>query len=246
MKRKIMFIVAAGVIILGIRYFFLKKPLPFYYAGTIEATNIDVPARLSTVVASVLVNEGDKVEQHQQLAQLECDDIKIQNSLAVDNLKRAKKLVKIGSLPRDAFEQISFRSDEMALRLSWCQVNAPIAGTVLTRFREPGEWVAPGVKLLSLANLDEVWAYIYVSEPLMAKLKTGMSLSGLLPELDMREVPGRIVKINEEAEFTPKNVQTREERTRLVFGIKIAFNNSSGVLKPGMPIEVDLSGIEHE
>jgi HlyD family secretion protein len=69
-----------------------------------------------------------------------------------------------------------------------------------------------------------------------------MKLKGYLPELNSREFDGKIIKINEEAEFTPKNVQTRSERTRLVFGVKVSFfdSNAEEILKPGMTIEVNL------
>ena len=61
-----------------------------------------------------------------------------------------------------------------------------------------------------------------------------------LPEMPGKSFTGRIAHIRDQAEFTPKNVQTRDERARRVFGVKVALDNASGVLKPGMPIEVDL------
>jgi HlyD family secretion protein len=69
-----------------------------------------------------------------------------------------------------------------------------------------------------------------------------MKLRGYLPELDNREFDGEILKINDEAEFTPKNVQTQAERERLVFGVKVSFRdaNAAEILKPGMTIEVAL------
>jgi HlyD family secretion protein len=69
-----------------------------------------------------------------------------------------------------------------------------------------------------------------------------MKLRGHLPELDDREFEGVILKINDEAEFTPKNVQTRAERERLVFGVKLGFRdvNAGEILKPGMTVEVAL------
>jgi HlyD family secretion protein len=134
--------------------------------------------------------------------------------------------------------------DDAALRVSWCNVAAPLTGTVLTRYHEPGEQVAPGTKLFTLADLRQVWVYVYVPQPLLAQLRIGMELSGHLPELQDRAVTGRVIKINDEAEFTPKNVQTREERTRLVYGVKVLFKNPNGLLKPGMPIEVALPEAE--
>jgi HlyD family secretion protein len=87
-----------------------------------------------------------------------------------------------------------------------------------------------------LAN--DVWAYVYVDQPLLVQLSLGQEVTGILPELNDKPIPGKIIHIKGEAEFTPKNVQTRKERTRLVYGIKVKFDNTEMLLKPGMPIEV--------
>jgi len=102
--------------------------------------------------------------------------------------------------------------------------------------------VNPGTKLLTLANTRDIWTFIYVPQPAVSRIHVGMKLKGRLPELNDREFDGTVVKINDEAEFTPKNVQTRSERERLVFGVKISFlgANENEVLKPGMTIEVAL------
>ena len=91
-----------------------------------------------------------------------------------------------------------------------------------------------------MADLSEVWAYIYVPHDLLARLSAGMEVKGFLPEAGDREFPGRISVIHSEAEFTPKNVQTRKERTRLVFAVKVSFPNPGETLKPGMTVEVAL------
>jgi HlyD family secretion protein len=67
-----------------------------------------------------------------------------------------------------------------------------------------------------------------------------MQVKGIVPEDNNRSVSGHIEHINDEAEFTPKNVQTRKERTRLVFGVKVAFQNDDEYLKPGMTVEIKL------
>jgi HlyD family secretion protein len=134
------------------------------------------------------------------------------------------------------------RKDDADVRMSWCRVQSPIDGTVLSRYHEPGEWVAPGTKMLTLANIKNIWAYIYVPQPAVARLKPGQKLVGRLPEMPGRDFAGTILKINDEAEFTPKNVQTRGERERLVFGVKVSFLgvNDDETLKPGMTIEIEL------
>ena len=91
-----------------------------------------------------------------------------------------------------------------------------------------------------MANPYDIWAYFYVPYGMLYKLSVGQRVVGILPEADGMQFDGRIIKINENAEFTPKNVQTRDERTRLVYGIKVQFENPDLVLKAGMTIESTL------
>jgi HlyD family secretion protein len=242
MPRRIRIIVILLVLLIaagfGVRAWLLHQP--FRYAGTIEATAVDISARLASQIDQVLVREGDVVQRDQILVTLTCNDYKISATQAERDFKRARQLRKDGFIREDAFDQFKTAVEQARLRLDWCTIRAPLAATVLTRYREPGEQVGPGVKLLTLGDLTTPWAYVYVEQPLLVKLHTGMDVSGYLPELGGRALPGKIIKLSDAAEFTPKNVQTREERTRLVYGVKIEFANPDGLLKPGMPIEVDL------
>ena len=110
----------------------------------------------------------------------------------------------------------------------------------MTSYREQGELVNPGMKLFTLADLSNVWVMVYVPGGLLPELKLRQKVKGFLYDIDDRSFSGEIIKISDVAEFTPKNVQTSEERTRLVFGVKVSFANLDGMLKPGMSIEVDL------
>jgi len=228
-------LIAAGF---GLRAWLLHQP--FRYAGTIEATDVDISARVASEIDKVLVREGDVVRRDQLLVTLSCEDIRINVTQAERDFKRAQQLHKDGYIREDSFDQFRTAVAQARLKLDWCTIRAPLDATVLTRYREPGEQVGPGVKLLTLGDLRTPWAYVYVEQPLLATLHTGMDVTGYLPELGGRALPGKIIKLSDEAEFTPKNVQTREERTRLVYGVKIEFANPDGLLKPGMPIEVDL------
>jgi HlyD family secretion protein len=212
----------------------------FVYAGTIEATKVDVPARVMSVIGTVAVQEGDAVTQGQVLAQLTGEDIKLNEELLDSYFARADWMVRSGQLALPNYESLKASLKMAKLQKDWLVVKSPVSGTVLTRYHEPGEQVMVGTRLFTVANLDSVWAYIYVPQPLLARLRVGMLAEGTLPELGSRKFPGIILKLNEEAEFTPKNVQTREERTRLVFGIKVGFENPERILKPGMPIEIRL------
>jgi HlyD family secretion protein len=119
-------------------------------------------------------------------------------------------------------------------------VRAPSAGVVSSRLVEPGELIAQGVPLIVLTDLDRAWANAYVEEPLVPKLKISQPATVVTDAGD--RLPGQITFISPRAEFTPRNVQTSEERAKLVYRVKVTVDNSKGVLKPGMPVEVELSG----
>lgn len=240
-KRKPLVIIVLLIAVIGALFFFWKRlwSSPFQYAGTVEATQIDLPSRLPTVIDSIQVEEGETVSKGQTLATLACEEVKIAARLAEENHQRASILKRSGSISKEAFDQSESRHEEAKTKLSWCDIQSPVNGTVMTRFLEPKEWVNPGSKIVSIADLENLWAYFYVPSKVMAQLKVGSPITAIIPELDT-QIDGVIVKINQEAEFTPKNVQTQAERTRLVFGVKVSFKNKDSVLKPGMTVESSL------
>jgi len=213
---------------------------PFRYAGTVEATEVDIPARLGTLIASYEVKEGDTVKAGQKLVSLTGEDYLLAAEMAEGDLRRAEPLYKAGSLPKEQYDHLRIKRDDAALKASWCSVKAPVDGTVLTTYHEPGEWAAPGSKLLTLADLREVWVRIYIPEPMLKQVSYGKHLKALLPEMKKKEFEGTVSHINDEAEFTPKNVQTQQEREHLVYGVKVTFPNPDSILKPGMTLEVEL------
>jgi HlyD family secretion protein len=212
----------------------------FLYAGTVEATEVDISPQVATVIAAVEASEGRTAKKGDVLVTLTGDDFKLAADNAEREFKRAESLHKSGAMPDETYDRLRFKRDDAALRVAWCTIRSPLDGTVIRRYHEPGELVNPSMKLLTLADLSEVWAYVYVPQSMLARLALNMPVKGTLPELNMREIDGRVVFIRSEAEFTPKNVQTRDERQRLVYGVKMAFPNKDGVLKPGMTIEVKL------
>lgn len=240
-KPKLKFLVAAlPVVIAGAVIATVLSSKDFHYVATIEATEVDLSSRVSSLIAEVPVNEGDQVRAGQAVVRLAAEDLKIGADAAERDFDRAKKLFKAGSMPSETYEHLRSKREEAALRYSWATVSSPITGRVLTRYREPGEWVTPGMKLLTLANLEEVWAIFYVEQPMLAKISLGMTVRAVVPEIENHVFDGKVARISGEAEFTPKNVQTREERTRLVYGIKVVFANPGEILKPGMSIETRL------
>jgi len=212
----------------------------FRYAGTVEATDVNVPARVSSIISTVAVQEGDLVKQGQEIVELGCEDYKLDAVIAQHDYERNARLYKVGSAPFEVYDRSLNRRDLTALNVNWCKIESPINGIVLARLHEPGEWASPGVSLMTLADLDQLYVYIYVPQPELYRLRPGDTVDVYLPEASRTPRRGRIAFVRPEAEFTPKNVQTREERTRLVYGVKIYLDNADRVLKPGMPVEVAL------
>jgi HlyD family secretion protein len=118
-------------------------------------------------------------------------------------------------------------------------ITAPFAGRVTIRHREPGETVGAGVPVLTLADLDDRWVRIYVPGPEVGRLAVGQRAEITADAYPDRRYPGEVVFIAEEAEFTPRNVQTAEERVQLVYRVKVrVLADSTHDLKPGLPADV--------
>lgn len=116
-------------------------------------------------------------------------------------------------------------------------VVAPVAGIVTSRLVEPGELVTPRAPLMVIVDLDHAWANVYVAEPMVPSLRVDASVTLRTDGGD--QLQGRIANIASQAEFTPRNVQTANERAKLVFRVKVLVDNQKGILKPGMAVTAD-------
>jgi HlyD family secretion protein len=116
-------------------------------------------------------------------------------------------------------------------------VKAPVGGTITSKLVDTGEMVPARTPVAIISDLDHAWANIYVGEPLVPHLKLGQTAT-LVTDAG-QQIPGTITYISPRAEFTPRNVQTAEERSRLVYRIKVTVDNREGILKPGMPVEAE-------
>lgn len=116
----------------------------------------------------------------------------------------------------------------------------PITGTVLTTYAKAGEFVQMGQPLYKIANLDTLELRAYVTEPQLAVVKIGQTaqVSVDVADKDRRRFPGTVTWISAQAEFTPTPIETRDERSNLVYAIKVRVPNRDGVLKIGMPADV--------
>jgi HlyD family secretion protein len=239
MNKKFLLAIPAVLVVSLISWKLVTRK-PFRYAGTVEATDVTLSPRISSTISTVTVQEGDVAAPGQILVELGCEDLKLSADISARDFARSERLYKEGSTPFETFDRDRSRRDATALSVSWCRIASPIRGTVLARLREPGEWASPGVSLLTLADLDKVYAYFYIPQKVLYSVKPGQEVSVFLPEAGNKPRRGRVAFIRPEAEFTPKNVQTRAERERLVYGIKVFLDNADQELKPGMPIEAEL------
>ena len=118
-------------------------------------------------------------------------------------------------------------------------VTAPITGVVSEALADVGELLQPRAPVVVITDLDHVWANVYVDEPAVPRLTIGQPAT-LFTDAGGAGLPGTVSYISSRAEFTPRNVQTAEDRSRLVYRVKIAANNAAGVLKSGMPVEAEI------
>lgn len=114
-------------------------------------------------------------------------------------------------------------------------VKSPVAGVVTAKLIDAGETVAPRTALVVITDLAQAWANLYVDEPIVPQLKLGQQVAIVTD--GGQSLAGTITFISPRAEFTPRNVQTAEERSKLVYRIKVTTDNRDGVLKTGMPVE---------
>ncbi len=117
-------------------------------------------------------------------------------------------------------------------------LNAPVSGIVTAKLVDAGEMVAPRSPIVVITDLDDAWANVYVGEPMVPQLRLGQKAT-IVTDGGQR-LEGTITFISPQAEFTPRNVQTADERSKLVYRIKISTDNRAGVLKSGMPVEAEL------
>jgi HlyD family secretion protein len=132
-------------------------------------------------------------------------------------------------------EQAQAQADQLKKKVRDCSVLAPTVGTVTLRAVEPGELVGPGSNLVRITYLDKVKLTIYVNEDQIPRVK--LEDKAVVTTDAGLKFDGKVIYKSPVAEFTPKNVQTKEERTKLVFGVKILIDNPEGKLSPGIPAD---------
>ena len=118
-------------------------------------------------------------------------------------------------------------------------LKSPVAGVVTQKLADAGETIAPRTPVVAIADLDRPWANVYVDEPMVPRIRLGQAAT-LRTDAGGAGIVGTITFISPKAEFTPRNVQTAEERSKLVYRLKVTVDNRQGTLKQGMPVEAEI------
>jgi len=162
-----------------------------------------------------------------------------QKNAADEALKKVRRLARPEEIraAEARLAQAQAGADLLAKTIADCTIAAPSAGVVTQRAVERGELVSPGATLVTLVDLDIVSVMIYVPEKVLGRIKLGDRAEVRIDAFPDKTFAGEVTYISPEAEFTPKNVQTKEDRVKLVFGVKIEIENREGWLKPGLPAD---------
>ncbi|MBB6054301.1 HlyD family secretion protein [Tolumonas osonensis] len=299
LRRSLLLLLLFAIAIAGTVWYY-RQPADLssdllYGNGRLEATEVDVATKIAGRVASVYADEGDHLQQHQKIAELEVNDIRAQlraaeaqilqaqqskqealagvasaqsqYNLAKVTLERSEKLMSKNFISKDQLDQVrsalqvakanfnaaqtrvsaadateaaaNASADVIRSTLQDATLTAPISGRVLYRLAEPGEVLAAGSKVVTLLDLSDVYMSVYLSAAESGQVMLGTPARIMLDALP-EPIPAKVVYVAPRAQFTPKEVETRNEREKLMFRIKVRVDPDwllahAALAKPGMP-----------
>lgn len=229
----------------------LKNSGKISASGTIEIIETNVSSKNNDEVKDLYVNEGDVVKEGDVLGEINHSILDLQLTLlksnfdnAESNYRRTKEIFESGNTSLKDKEDAENRYivsksiyEITKKQISDCILKSPVNGIVTHKLVEKGEYVNIGTPIYTISKIDPVNLTIYVTELELGKVKIGQNSKIKIDSFPKRVFTGRVIYISPNAEFTPKNIQTKEERVKLVFGVKIEVPNAEGILKPGMPAD---------
>jgi HlyD family secretion protein len=206
-------------------------------AEALKLAKVDA-SRMAELLASGSATQSQKDAADAKLAsadaqQRQADQIlkKLESSARPEELREAKARL----------EQAQWAARIVEKAIADCEVAAPISGVVSHRLAEPGELAGPGTGLAVMEDLGDLELTVYVPEAELGMLAVGQAASISVDSFPGRAFAGKVTRIASEAEFTPKNVQTKDERVKQVFAVTIGLGDGEGSLRPGMPADAVLT-----
>lgn len=229
----------------------LQRLESLYRDGAVSAQQIDT-AR-STVQAAQAQRDAARAQR---------DAVQIQVGAAAAGLEQARAALAVAEANR---QTVAIREqDAVASRAQLAQaqaalqqaeilsgytiLTAPLSGVVVAKHVEVGDLVGVGAPVVTVADLSQPYLRVFISETDLGRVTLGQSVEVRVDAFPGRVFRGTVDEISSTAEYTPRNVQTKEERVKLVFGVKVALPNPDGVLKPGLPADATIlvaPGISH-
>lgn len=221
-------------------------------SGTIEIKQVDVASMTAARVMNIIKPEGSQVKKGEAVARLddsvvsavrEAAGVVLSNAKA--NYDRAKDLFATGAIAKTAYEQAE--AGYLSANASYAQANklyneatvkAPWDGIILKTYVEEGELVSANTPVFTIGDLNEAKVTIYVPLTDMSRIKYNDPATVKIDAYPKKVFSGKVNFISAEAEFTPKNVQTKDERIKQVFSVEVTVDNKEGILKPGIPADV--------
>lgn len=260
-------VVLTVLAVAGVLYLYIFSALNgrLSASGTIEAIEVEISAQVGGRIEQINIDEGASIKKGDLLVQIEKDaltagynralaQVKMASSQAVvarKDFERIKSLYLQGMVSKQQYDtafsmmqssqanldQAQAGADAMKIQLDNSSITAPIDGVVLVKAVEAGELSTPGMTLLTLADLKKVQLKVFIPEQKVGEIKLGQEAMVEVDSYRGQKFKGRVVNISDKAEFTPKNIQTKQERVNQVFAVKIDIPNLDYKLKPGMPAD---------
>lgn len=234
-------------------------------SGNIEGDDVRISFRVAGQVTELLSDEGLVIKKGDIVARLNKDELskvkaeaeaalkmaEYQYKLDYDDYMRAENLLAAGAISaqkRDAvkttmdtdsanIKQLRASLELANTKLGWTDLASPLDGYVLVKSSLAGEVVQAGTPIFTAVNLDDVWVTAYINETDLGRVKLGQKAYIQTDTYKGKKYAGWVSFISSQTEFTPKYIQTTEERVKYVYRIKVRVDNSSLDLKPGMPAD---------
>jgi len=213
---------------------------------TVEAEAKSAQIDLDRFEALLQANAGSRKQRDDAAARV--DVARERQRSAVERVDAAREAVgrlRAGARPeeidaaRARVASVDAQIAALEKNIADATVTAPLAGVVTQKLIEAGELIARGTPIAIVTDLDNAWANLFVPEPMIPRIALGQAAT-VVTDAGGAGLPGKVTFISSRAEFTPRNVQTAEERSKLVYRIKVAVDNRAGTLKQGMPVDAEL------
>ena len=218
---------------------YLKKQVLIHQRQSVASQLQNVKAAIAVQKQQLKINKVNmertrKLYKAQAATQKQWDDI---SGLVALNKKQIRATQTQKNQIVAQMQTINAQISEINNQIKKCYIQNPVNGTVLEKYAEKGELAAPGKPLYKIANLQWMELKAFISGSQLREMKPGQKVKVYYDKnkTENVETTGTVLWISPTAEFTPKTIQTKEERVNLVYAVKIKVNNENGALKIGMP-----------